>query len=108
LYNDLDFGVIEKKKGKVPYVYSQEGCHKLVENASKKTVFIVIRLKGKGFVTVAEVQQKLVLHSITTAGERVQHQKAERFRITSDIPGSYFIAYTHNPIRGQKDVSLTR
>jgi hypothetical protein len=50
------------------------GWYKFVETASKKKVFTVFRKKGKEFISAAEVQQKLVFHSITTKGENVQSQ----------------------------------
>jgi hypothetical protein len=55
-----DFGVTEKRKRKVPHAHSPEWRYKLMEIASKKKVFAVIRMKDKGFVSVVKVQQKLV------------------------------------------------
>jgi hypothetical protein len=55
-----DFGVTEKRMRKVMHAYTPEGWYKLVQTASKNKVFTVIRMKDKGFVSVTEVQQKLV------------------------------------------------
>jgi hypothetical protein len=44
LDNNGDSEVIKKKKGNSPYVYTLEGLYNLVEAASKKEEFTVIRI----------------------------------------------------------------
>jgi hypothetical protein len=84
-------------------MYTSRCCYcKLVDTESKKKVFTVIMMRSKGFVSVPEVQQKLVLHSITTkataaAGDKFQFQKAASLRVTRDILGSYSIAHMAVP-----------
>ena len=51
-------------------------------------------MKEIGFVSVAEIQSKLVFHNVNIKGEYVKFQKA-KFKIHEDNPGSYFVAYTH-------------
>jgi hypothetical protein len=38
--------------------------------------------------------------------QKVQFWKAAKFEITPDIPGSYFVAYTHNSMENCKEMSL--
>jgi hypothetical protein len=55
-----DFGATENRRRKVLHAYTPKGWYKLVQTASKNTVFIDIRMTGKEFVSVMKVQQKLV------------------------------------------------
>jgi hypothetical protein len=62
---------LESLNRKVSYVCTTlEGRYKLVETASKKEVFTVIRMKDRGFASIAQGKHKLVFHRMTT-GEKV-------------------------------------
>jgi hypothetical protein len=56
LERDLPLRLLKRRKGKCHICMFREGWYKLVENASNKR--LVIRLRGKVLVKMAEVTEK--------------------------------------------------
>ena len=95
--SDRDFGIIEKKKRKVQYVYTHEDWVSLIESAKTKNPFKVLKMGKEHLKNLDDIEKLYVKRKKRSDGDKLYLSKVSCVRLSRDRPGVLQFKYTYNP-----------
>lgn len=105
---DRDFGLIEKKKRQVPFIYVPDHWMELVKKTRVKKPFKVVKMTRDMFITVKPLLDKVKRRAISESGHKVLLSKITWLKVMKDTPFKFSFKYTYGSTENFDTVDIRK
>ena len=98
--SDRDFGLIERRKKQIQYVYTHEGWMDVIKSARVRRPFVVIEMLASDFKDFSNLESMCKRPKKLSDGSPIQIRKITTINVQRHLPGILYFKYNYNAAVG--------